>query len=72
MKVWNIVKYAIKQSGLNYTQVSRRLNKSKNYITSSIAMNRTPNVETLGTILHVVGWHLEVVSDATGERITIE
>ena len=72
MKVWNIVKYIIKQSGLNYTQVSKRLNKSKNYITASIAMKRSPSVETLETILHAVGWHLEVVNDATGERITIE
>lgn len=72
MKVWNIVKYAIQQKGMKYTQVSNRLNKSKNYITACFAMNRSPSVETLETILGAVGWHLEAVSDETGERITIE
>ena len=72
MKVWNIVKYAIKQKGLKYTQVSNRLHKSKNYMTACFAMNRSPSVETLETILAAVGWHIEAVNDETGERITIE
>ena len=72
MKVWNIVKYAIKSSGKTYKQVSINIGKSQNYISAQLAQKYSPSVQTLGIILDEVGWHLEAVSDATGERITIE
>lgn len=72
MTAWEVVKYAINKKGLTQEQVSKRLNKSKNYINASIYGKRSPSVQTLGKILHAIGWHLEAVSDDGKERITLE
>lgn len=72
MGSWELVKYAIKKKNLTYEQVSNRLHKSKNYISSTVSQKKSPSVRTLGMILRAIGWHLEAVSDDGQERITLE
>lgn len=72
MEVWEAVRSVIVSKGLNNVQISKRLNKSKNYINAQLSSKRSPSVKTLATISHAVGWHVELVSDDGKERITIE
>lgn len=72
MLVWDAVKYAINKKNLKYEQVSKRLNKSKHYISAQFSQRRSPSVQTLDMILHAIGWHLEAVSDDGTERIRLE
>jgi transcriptional regulator with XRE-family HTH domain len=72
VKTWDAVKEIIKVSNLTYYQVSNRLNKSKNYISASMAAYQSPSVKTLATICHALGWHVELVRDDGGASITIE
>lgn len=72
MYVWDAVRYAIQKKGLTHEQVSKRLNKSNNYINATLYGKRSPSVQTLDMICRVVGWHVEIVSDDGAERIAVE
>lgn len=52
------IRLMMKKSKINPTELSRRIGKSRAYISSSLAHDSTPKVDTLARIAHECGYRM--------------
>lgn len=69
MNIWEAVKVAARESGINLSEASRRMGRSRKFINNAISDNASPNIDTAAIALASCGYSLCAVKD--GITITI-
>ena len=68
MDAMNIVRDLLDESDMGQRELSRRMNRSDNFIFSTLKRNTDPRISTFLTILHTLGYNLYVTT-ANGKPI---
>lgn len=70
MKTPEAIKHMLKVSGMQKTELSRRLGKVRTYASTTIAKGSTPRTDTMASMARIMGYRL--LLQGHGEEIEIE
>lgn len=70
MKASEAIKTMLEESGLTGTEVSRRLGKTRKYMSTIVSTNRIPQLDTLAKMADSMGY--QVVIRGHGSEYVIE
>ncbi len=72
MRADKVLREIISKEGLSATEVSKRIGKTRQYMTTLFSHHRIPQADTMARICDVVGYDLLVRSRDDGYEITID
>lgn len=67
MEAWEAVRWMMGASGVGPSELSRRLGRSRSYITASVAQGSVPRLDTFVRLAHACGYRL-VLETEDGSR----
>ncbi len=70
MKVPEALRRMVRGSGLTAIEISRKIGRKDNYVSSLLSRGSVPTAETLASIAEASGWRLCLVSD--GETVDLD
>lgn len=71
MKAWEAVRGMMDASGVGPSDLSRRLGRSRSYITASVAQGSVPKLDTFARIAHECGYRVMLQDARTGDSIEL-
>lgn len=71
MKAWNAVRGMMDASGVGPSDLSRRLGRSRSYITASVAQGSVPKLDTFARIAHECGYRVMLQDARTGNSVEL-
>lgn len=69
METCEAIREMMEHGATTALEVSRRIGRSDNYISSMLSRGSVPSAQTLATIAEACGWHLCLVSEEETVRI---
>ena len=71
MEAWEAVRGMMDASGIGPSELSRRLGRSRSYITASVAQGSVPRLDTFVRLAHECGYRLVLETEDGGMGVEL-